>query len=318
VERKAWRLVCAVLLSLGATVAGGPVAGDEGAAPEELAQAYGKLGVNRVAYDASAEEELERRLAARGMELGDPILIRIFKVEAEVELWMQVGQRFELFTTYPICNWSGTLGPKLSEGDKQSPEGLYAIGSRQLRRSVRWRRSLDIGFPNTFDRAFRRTGSDVLLHGGCTSTGCFAMTDQVIEEIFQLSRAALSHGQKRIHVHAFPFRMTTKNLAAHASSEWEDFWANLKEAYDLFERTRRPPSVSVCNNRYVVGETARDDDDCTANISAAEAEGLRRSRLAQRRTARMKAYAAARRARLASKVRQRQALHEGGQRKLPK
>jgi murein L,D-transpeptidase YafK len=318
VERKAWRLVCAVLLGFSATVAARPVAADEGAAPEEVAQAHGKLGADRVVYDAAAEEELERRLAARGMELGNPILIRIFKVEAELELWMQVGQRFELFTTYPICNWSGTLGPKLSEGDKQSPEGLYAIGSRQLRRSARWRRSLDIGFPNTFDRTFRRTGSDVLLHGGCTSTGCFAMTDQVIEEIFQLSRAALSDGQKRIHVHAFPFRMTPENLAAHPHSEWEGFWANLKEAYDLFERTRRPPSVAVCNNRYVVSETARDDDECKANISADEAEGMRRARLVQRRTARMKAYAAARRARLASKVRQRQALHAGGQRKLPK
>ncbi len=317
-ERKAWRLVCAVLLGFSATVAAEPVAADEGAVQEELAQAHGKLGVDRVVYDASAEEELERRLAARAMELGNPILIRIFKVEAELEVWMQVGQRFELFTTYPICNWSGTLGPKLSEGDKQSPEGLYAIGSRQLRRSARWRRSLDIGFPNTFDRAFRRTGSDVLLHGGCTSTGCFAMSDQVIAEIFQLSRAALAHGQKRIHVHAFPFRMTPENLAAHVPSEWEGFWANLKEAYDLFERTRRTPSVAVCNNRYVVGESARDDDDCEANISAAEAEGLRRARLAHRRMARMKAYAAARRARLASKVRQRQALHAGGQRKLPK
>src|SRR5262249_13727700 len=154
----------------------------------------GKLGAPSLTPDSSAAEDLERRLAARGMKIGSPMMIRIFKSEAELELWMEVGGRFELFTTYPICNWSGTLGPKLAEGDMQSPEGLYVIGSRQLRRSVRWRRSLDLGFPNTFDRSFRRTGSDVLLHGGCTSTGCYAMTDQVIEEIFQLSQAALSHG----------------------------------------------------------------------------------------------------------------------------
>jgi murein L,D-transpeptidase YafK len=252
------------------------------------------------------------------MKIGSPIMVRIFKAEAELEVWMKAGERFELLAIYPICNWAGTLGPKLSEGDMQSPEGLYFIGRRQLHSSTRWRRSLDIGYPNAFDRVHARTGSSILVHGGCTSTGCFAMTDQVIEEIFQLSQAALSHGQKRIHVHAFPFRMTTDNLAAHPHSEWEGFWANLKEAYDLFERTRRPPSVAVCNNRYVISESVRDEDDCEANISAAEAEGLRRARLAQRRMARMKAYAAARRARLASKVRQRQALHAGGQRKLPK
>jgi murein L,D-transpeptidase YafK len=297
------------------------VAAPRAAASDGLAQTLGKQGVARVPLDAAAEGELERRLADKGMKVGGPILIRIFKSEGLLELWVEASGRFELFATYPICNWSGSLGPKLTEGDKQSPEGLYSVGARQLHYSVRWRRALDLGFPNTYDRASKRTGSDVLVHGGCTSTGCFAMTDAAMEEIFWLSEAALSQGQKRIQVHAFPFRMTADNLAAHAGSEWDGFWANLKEAYDLFERTRTAPTVSVCNNRYVVSETATLPPGCTENIATADTGRWRRWRAARSHRTRsaLRAYATARRARLAAKARhQRQALQASGQRKLPK
>jgi murein L,D-transpeptidase YafK len=304
-----------VLLALGAAGLAIPVVAQVSAAPEAAVEAYGKLGAPPVVFDAEA---LERRLKARGMELGSPVMIRLFKAEAELEVWIDVGGRFELFATYPICNWSGALGPKLAEGDKQSPEGLYMIGPRQLRHSARWRRSLDLGFPNTFDRASKRTGSDLLLHGGCTSTGCYAVTDQVMDEIFRLSEAALDDGQKHIQVHAFPFRMTADNLAANAGSEWHGFWTNLKEAYDFFERTRKAPVVSVCNRRYVVGEAVSDDDNCSANISATEAWALQRAARRARARKAMQAYAAARRARLAARAEQRQALHAAGQRKLPK
>jgi murein L,D-transpeptidase YafK len=310
--------VCTVLLGL--TGAAGPAATDEGAPAQEAVRGYGKLGAAHATSHFSAEE-LVRRLEAKGIEAVTAVFIRIFKEEAELELWVEVGKRFELFETYPICNWSGTLGPKLTEGDKQSPEGLYVMGSRQLRHSARWRRSLDLGFPNTFDRGLGRTGSDLLIHGGCTSEGCYAMTDRIIDEIFWLSDIAMDEGQRRIHVHAFPFRMTAEKLAAHSSGEWHDFWSNLKEAYDLFERTRQPPVVSVCGNRYVVSETAKDDDGCVANISATEAWAAQRARAAARRAqARkaMRAYAAARRARLAARVKQRHAAQAASQRRLPR
>jgi murein L,D-transpeptidase YafK len=297
------------------------LAAADGSLPAEAVRGFGKLGAPEASAPFS-EKDLEQRLAAKGIEPGTPVFIRIFKKEAELELWMEVGRRFELFATYPVCNWSGTLGPKLTEGDKQSPEGLYVIGARQLRQSVRWRRSLDIGFPNTFDRGLRRTGSDLLIHGGCTSEGCYAMTDPVVDEIFWLSDAALEEGQRRIQVHAFPFRMTAENMAAHASSEWNGFWTNLKEAYDLFERTRRPPAVSVCGSRYAVSETANEDDGCIANTSAPEAWAAIRARAAAARRVRarnaMRAYAAARRARLAARARQQRFVHASGQRRLPR
>lgn len=276
--------------------------------------------------------DLKRRLSQKGMSFGSPMMIRIFKDEAELELWVSKGDRFELFAVYPICNWSGSLGPKLTEGDRQSPEGLYSIGYRQLHRSGRWKRSLDIGFPNTFDKAHGRTGSYILLHGGCTSTGCYAMTNPVMEEIFTLSEAALEEGQDRIQVHVFPFRMTAQKLAAHAQSSWSGFWLGLKEAHDLFERTRVPPRVSVCNNKYVIGETsAPDAGDCAANVSEVSVASARlrhvrahsrtrRARVA-RRTAQVRharrsvgrnvrqAYAAARAARVAAHS---NASHLGG------
>jgi murein L,D-transpeptidase YafK len=199
------------------------------------------------------------RLAEKGMKAGAPILIRIFKAESELEVWMQKDGRYELFSTYPICHWSGTLGPKLRSGDKQAPEGFYTVTHRQLHRIGRWPRSLNLGFPNVFDKVQSRTGSYILVHGGCSSVGCYAMTNTVIEEIYSLTEAAIGAGEEHVPVHVFPFRMTGENLARHGQSEWRDFWFNLKEGYDSFERTRKPPQVSVCQTRYYFRDAAPEE-----------------------------------------------------------
>lgn len=196
--------------------------------------------------------QLSERLADKGLTAGSAVFIRVFKAESELEIWMQKGERFEHFATYPICHWSGTLGPKVSEGDKQSPEGVYTVTQRQLHMIGRHPRSLNLGFPNALDRQFQRTGSYILIHGGCGSVGCFAMTNPVIEEIFSLAQAALKNGQEAIHVHAFPFRMTEDNMRAFALHEWYDFWRNLKDVYDNFEQSKRLARVSVCEGRYWV------------------------------------------------------------------
>lgn len=194
----------------------------------------------------------ERRLREKAMSIGSPIFIRIFKAESELEVWMQKGDRFEHFATYPICYWSGRLGPKLREGDRQAPEGIYSVSAPQLHRHGRWPRALDIGFPNPLDRANKRTGSAILVHGGCSSIGCYAMTNPVMEEIFSFAEAAIDAGQDVIPIHVFPFRMTPANVAAQSAHPWSGFWSNLKEAYDMFEQTGRPPKVAVCGTRYLV------------------------------------------------------------------
>ena len=276
---------------------------------------------NAAGAETGPPGDLERRLAERGVPVGRPVMIRIFKAESELELWMRNDARFELVAVYPICKWSGSLGPKLTEGDRQSPEGFYSISAAQLHTKGRWPRSLDIGYPNSFDRAHGRTGSYILVHGGCTTVGCYAMTNPVMEEIYALSEAALRNGQDRIPLHIFPFRMTAANLAAHADSQWRDFWADLKAGYDLFERTHLPPSVGVCEKRYVTGEAAAAlPQGCIENESqvqpvarnghrfARSARRLRRaaSRVRPRRLAgrnARRAYAAARIARMAAQKR---------------
>ena len=190
------------------------------------------------------------RLAEKGFKRGMPVFIRIFKREQELELWLKKQDRFELFASYPVCRYSGALGPKLREGDYQAPEGFYSIGRGQLNPNSAYRRSFNLGFPNLYDAANGRTGSFVMVHGACMSAGCYAMTDPVIDEIWDLVTAALDGGQKRFSVHVFPFRMTAPMLAAYGGGPWDGFWRDLKKGYDLFEASHTPPQVAVCAKRY--------------------------------------------------------------------
>ncbi len=194
---------------------------------------------------------LDARLKEKGFKRGDPVFLRVFKGDAQLEVWMKRSAKFTLFATYPICAWSGQLGPKETEGDLQSPEGVYTITGGQLNPNSSYHRAFNLGYPNAFDRAFGRTGAYLMVHGGCASIGCYAMTDAVIDELWQLVTAALDHGQKRVGVHVYPFRMTDARLAAFAG--WHPaaaFWRDLKRVHDLFERDRIPPKVTVCRKRY--------------------------------------------------------------------
>jgi murein L,D-transpeptidase YafK len=215
----------------------------------------------------------EERLAAHGMKRGAPVYIRIFKLESELELWVQKGDRFERFATYPICVWSGRLGPKLREGDRQAPEGFYTVDAEQLNPNSRMHRSFSLGFPNVFDQAHGRTGSFIMVHGGCASIGCFAVTDPGVDEIWRMVTAALEGGQPRFPVHVFPFRMSERALNFRKGYRWHGFWSDLKKGYDLFQPGRIPPAVSVCNGRYVFEpgtlETANNlvEDRCAPKIA---------------------------------------------------
>jgi murein L,D-transpeptidase YafK len=192
-------------------------------------------------------------LAQKGMTEDAPILIRIFKAESELEVWKAKDDgRFHLFKTYPICSYSGGLGPKVSQGDRQAPEGFYLVSQEQMNPNSKYHLSFNVGFPNAYDRAYGRTGQDIMVHGDCTSAGCYAMTDGVIEEIFILAYEALQGGQEAFQIQAYPFRMTAANMTAHQKDEWYDFWKNLKEGYDYFEITHLPPRIAVCEKHYLV------------------------------------------------------------------
>ncbi len=192
-------------------------------------------------------------LGKKGMKQEAPIFIRIFKEDSELEVWKQRDDgRFYHFKTYPICNWSGDLGPKERQGDKQAPEGFYTITSRQLNPNSSFHLSFNLGYPNAYDRAHRRTGEFLMVHGKCKSAGCYAMTDALIEEIYALAREQFLAGHESFQVHAYPFRMTDEKMAQHRKDKWYPFWATLKEGYDYFETTRTPPEVAVCERKYLV------------------------------------------------------------------
>jgi murein L,D-transpeptidase YafK len=193
---------------------------------------------------------LDQRLATAGVKLGSPVLLRLFKREFELEVWVKRDDKFVRFATYPICMWSGGLGPKLKQGDRQAPEGFYTVDSTQLNPNSKYHRSFNLGFPNAFDRAHGRTGSLLMVHGDCRSIGCYAMTDPVIDEIWALVTAALGAGQQRLQVQVFPFRMTERNMSWHAYDQAAPFWRQLKDGHDLFERDHVPPIVNVCKGNY--------------------------------------------------------------------
>jgi|GEM_PF-1759379 len=214
---------------------------------------------------AALGEYLATRLAKDGFEVGAPILIRIFKETSELEIWLadkKDGGKFRRFNTYSICKWSGKIGPKLSEGDRQSPEGFYAFSPWNLRAHHRNFRAIDIGYPNDLDEAMGRTGSDIQIHGGCGSSGCFAMTDERVDEIFRLTAAAFGGGQREIMVHAFPFRMTKTAMAKRQKHPWMGFWKNLKEIDEAFKTSRKLPKISICDKKYTLNAPAQGPVKC--------------------------------------------------------
>jgi len=180
---------------------------------------------------------------------GAPIFIRIFKKSFELELWVKNGEKFKLFKKYFICDLSGTLGPKVREGDRQAPEGFYSVAPDQLNPWSKHHLSFNLGYPNEYDIAYQRTGSGLMVHGKCNSIGCFAMSNFRIEEIYTIADIALLHGQESFPVHIFPFRMTEQNLQKH-QGKWTPFWRNLKEGYDFFLKNSIPPHILIKNCRY--------------------------------------------------------------------
>lgn len=196
--------------------------------------------------------QLQTRLAKQDLHIGDPVYIRAFKSEMQMEVWLQNRQtgQYDLFRTYPICRASGMLGPKEKEGDLQAPEGFYNVAAEQLNPNSKYYLAFNLGYPNEYDRSHKRTGNALMIHGNCVSKGCFAMTDAHIGEIYLLVEESLKNGQESVPVHIFPFRMTEQKMALRLYSPWYPFWVNLKEGYDSFEVARMPPQVSVKNRQY--------------------------------------------------------------------
>ncbi|MBB1249054.1 murein L,D-transpeptidase family protein [Rhizobium sp. G21] len=209
---------------------------------------------NRVEHPLPAK--MQQKLRKLNISTSSPIMMRIFKEEEVMEIWKaDVNNRYQLVASYPICAWSGQLGPKKKEGDRQAPEGFYTVAPGQMNPNSSYYLSFNIGYPNKYDRAYGRSGSNLMVHGACSSSGCYSMSDAAVLQIYAFARDSFRGGQKAFQIQAFPFRMTADNMAKHRSSEHFPFWQNLKTGYDYFEITKRPPEVEVCEKKYVFNQT---------------------------------------------------------------
>jgi murein L,D-transpeptidase YafK len=201
---------------------------------------------------APLSEKMVAELERKNMPKESPILVRVFKEESELEVWKKDADgQFALLKTYPICRWSGELGPKIKQGDRQAPEGFYTITPGQMNPNSQYYLAFNLGYPNAFDRAHGRTGSHLMVHGDCSSAGCYSVTDEQITEIYALGRESFFGGQRSFQVQAYPFRMTAANMAKHRSNPHMAFWKMLKVGNDHFEVSRLEPKVDVCDKRYV-------------------------------------------------------------------
>ena len=237
------------------------------------------LAVAAGALVAGCEDDLEagsgrslRPISSQTLALMDkigttasaPVLIRSYKQEAEFEIWkLKSDGQYALLKTYPMCRWSGQLGPKVREGDRQVPEGFYTIAPGQMNPNSHYYLSFNVGYPNAYDHALGRTGGDIMVHGICSSAGCFSMTDAQIGEIYAIAREAFNGGQRAIQMQSFPFRMTAENLAKHRLDPNMAFWKELKTGADHFEVTKAEPSVMVCGKHYVFGASADGEVEAT-------------------------------------------------------
>jgi len=221
-----------------------------------IASAVAGCQVDGVGYGAKhlrpLKEITKAKMADLNMRKGDPIVVRIFKQESQLEVWKRTRNgRFALLKTYPICKWSGRLGPKFREGDRQAPEGFYTVNPAQMNPRSSYHLAFNMGFPNAYDRAHGRTGSHLMVHGACSSRGCYAMDDDKIEDIYALARESFRGGQRNFQIQAYPFRMTPENMARYAGHKHMPFWRMLKAGNDHFLLTGQPPKIDVCEKRYL-------------------------------------------------------------------
>ncbi len=250
-----WRLT-----ALGLTVAAGALlAGCE--------DSYLDVGPGRSEHPISSATLAE--MAKIDTTPSSPMLIRAYKKEAELEIWkMKSDGQYALLKTYPICRWSGQLGPKTVEGDMQVPEGFYAIAPGQLNPNSHYYLAFNVGYPNAYDRAYGRTGGSVMVHGVCSSAGCFSMTDKQVDDIYAIGRDALRGGQREIQLQSYPFHMTPENMAKYRLDPNIAFWKELKNGADHFEVTKTEPPVVICGKHYVFGATASGEVSASAPCPA--------------------------------------------------
>ncbi|MBL7788520.1 MAG: hypothetical protein JNL75_01650 [Chitinophagales bacterium] len=182
------------------------------------------------------------------------IFWRAFKWNKVLELWAFSGDsgKYIMIKSLPICETIGDLGPKRKQGDLQIPEGFYTI--ENFNPQSKYHLSLKVSYPNKSDSilgAQGELGGDIYIHGGCETIGCLPMTDDLIESIYLINLYSKSVGQEVIPIHIFPTKLSVNNFNKMKKDYFSgrldilDFWTNLKEGYDYFDRKRQLPTIEI-------------------------------------------------------------------------
>lgn len=190
-------------------------------------------------YAPKAEGILKPQFKRAGLSYPQKKLALLaFKQERRLELWAKDKLQWKYVTEYPITAASGSAGPKLKEGDRQVPEGIYRLVG--LNPNSRFHLSMKVNYPNAFDlnkaRKDRRTklGYDIFIHGKAVSIGCIAIGDAAIEQLFVLVART---GMKNVEVIIAPsdFRRTPIPTQTNPTPAWlPQLYANISRSLKRF------------------------------------------------------------------------------------
>lgn len=177
----------------------------------------------------STKQRLNRHLGNGGFVFFPKKLTLIgLKHERQLEVWGELNGKWAMIGIYPFTGFSGRLGPKIEEGDRQIPEGIYKI--THLNPNSKFHLSLRVNYPNAFDKKIakqeKRTGlgGDIMIHGSNVTIGCVPIGDESIEELYMLVQKV---GMSNIKLILAPvdFRKMNVNIK-------EDKHPWLRELYD--------------------------------------------------------------------------------------
>lgn len=212
-----------------------------------------QLNYTRVREAYSHKEDIVKKTLAEHSISRDSlrIYLQVFKTEKKIELWGKniCDSVYTLIKEIPICEISGEIGPKRRSYDLQVPEGFYRIN--EMNPYSKYYLSLRINYPNASDsiRGVRgHLGNLIYIHGACESSGCIAISDEKIKELYVYCIEAYNSGQEDINITIYPARLEDKtyNRLTSGYSKNKDkisLWGDLKKSYDLFTKTKTPPNI---------------------------------------------------------------------------
>ena len=229
-----------------------------------MASAQNNFKANQIKFERVANayggkwESLKKSIQQAGYGTDFSMLINAYKAEGKLEVWLKAksDKQYSCFKTYDFCAHSGTLGPKVIEGDGQTPEGFYYINVFNPMSSFHL--SLGVNYPNSVDSARtgadRKTGGDIYIHGNCVTVGCIPLTDDKIDEVYILAVEARNSGQDKIPVNIYPFKMTNANIQKYSAQfpAQLSFWKSLQPGYLAFEKHRNMADVKEVKGKYIL------------------------------------------------------------------